>query len=56
MMNQEIINNGAAVRGEIVPIDINGRMPIKMESMTNHYLGHNLLGYYQMRSNWLWLS
>ncbi|MFV8342252.1 PKD-like domain-containing protein, partial [Flavobacterium sp. XS2P39] len=48
MMNQQIINNGTAVRGEIIPIDINGPDANKDGSDDKPLTWANLLGYYRM--------
>ncbi|MFV5703704.1 LamG-like jellyroll fold domain-containing protein, partial [Flavobacterium sp. XS2P12] len=48
MMNQQIINNGTAVRGEIIPIDINGP-DVNKDGIDDKPLSwSNLLGYYRM--------
>ncbi|MFV7236812.1 LamG-like jellyroll fold domain-containing protein, partial [Flavobacterium sp. ZB4R12] len=48
MMNQQIINNGAAVRGEIIPIDINGPDANKDGTDDQPLNWANLKGYYRM--------
>ncbi|TRX04659.1 LamG-like jellyroll fold domain-containing protein, partial [Flavobacterium gawalongense] len=48
MMNQQIVNNGAAVRGEIIPIDINGPDANKDGTDDQPLYWSNLKGYYRM--------
>ena len=48
MMNQQIMNNGTAVRGEIIPIDINGP-DANLDGIDDQpLLWSNLNGYYRM--------
>ncbi|MBC7846533.1 MAG: HYR domain-containing protein, partial [Flavobacterium sp.] len=48
MMNQQITNNGTAVRGEIIPIDINGPDANTDGIDDQPLLWSNLNGYYRM--------
>jgi hypothetical protein len=48
MMNQQITNNGTAVRGEIIPIDINGPDTNSDGTDDQPISWNNLLGYYRM--------
>ncbi|WP_379855865.1 LamG-like jellyroll fold domain-containing protein [Flavobacterium xylosi] len=48
MMNQQIINNGTAVRGEIIPIDVNGPDTNKDGIDDQPISWANLKGYYRM--------
>ena len=48
MMNQQITNNGTAVRGEIIPIDINGPDANTDGVDDQPLLWSNLNGYYRM--------
>ncbi len=48
MMNQQIINNGTAVRGEIIPIDINGPDANLDGTDDQPLYWSNLNGYYRM--------
>ena len=48
MMNQQIVNNGTAVRGEIVPLDINGPDANKDGVDDQQLFWVDLIGYYRM--------
>ena len=48
MMNQQIINNGTAVRGEVIPININGPDANKDGVDDQPLFWSNLKGYYRM--------
>ncbi|HEY6142102.1 MAG TPA: HYR domain-containing protein [Flavobacterium sp.] len=48
MMNQQIINNGNAVRGEIIPVDIKGPDANKDGIDDQPISWTNLIGYYRM--------